>query len=360
MKIISIYAAVNGRDYGLKPLSAAIYNTFRELGCEISEINASNIIPEKSAFRDASGVLLIYATELLAPCAPMSALLCSLWESGDYAELAGKHVFTITAGKGGGFGEPWSLSYIGEVLRLFGASDTIRLPLTENLLNSPVTAETADKYAEDFYRIIRQNRAVLPAASFGTHAAPSISQEEYNALMTYEKEPRITREEIGKKYKLDEEDSKQDADILEITQFFAGKYKESVTKDANITPNSSAFANPFTAVPAPIARDKTARQMTQSMVHKFQPPLAAGLTAAIQLNIFGAETFDGYFNINNTECEFTDGVVDSPDLTIMCDGSIWLDILNGKFSAQKAFMIGHLKVRGNFVLLTRFDQIFKH
>jgi hypothetical protein len=34
-------------------------------------------------------------------------------------------------------------------------------------------------------------------------------------------------------------------------------------------------------------------------------------------------------------------------------------VLTRKYTAQKAIMIGGLKVRGNFVLLTKFDMLFK-
>ena len=110
---------------------------------------------------------------------------------------------------------------------------------------------------------------------------------------------------------------------------------------------------------APTPRIKTAKQITQSLPHYFQPQLSAGLRAVIQISIFGEEEFTGFLYIHSTECTYTEGPAPAPDIVIMADSNMWLDVLNGKFTAQKAFMVGGLKVRGDFVLLSKFDNLFK-
>jgi putative sterol carrier protein len=169
-----------------------------------------------------------------------------------------------------------------------------------------------------------------------------------------ERKEKIPVSQVYQKLNLDAFTEQQENDIRELTRFFAQKYAESdeTEKEAPV-PAAKPKPNKITA------RERSVRQITQSLPHYFQPQLSNGLTAVIQFNIAGGETFDGYLTIVSTECEYTEGTAETPDITIIADTDVWRDVLKGRHTAQKAFMIGGLKVRGNFVLLTKFDTLFK-
>ncbi len=141
----------------------------------------------------------------------------------------------------------------------------------------------------------------------------------------------------------------------------AGSLMDGLKKYATPDAVPERAAPVFTApvMPAVKPRQKTIRQITQSLPHYFQPQLSSGLTATVQFNITGAESFDGYLTIQSTECAYADGTAMNPDITIIADAEVWGDVMKHRYTAQKAFMIGGLKVRGNFVLLTKFDTLFK-
>ena len=77
-----------------------------------------------------------------------------------------------------------------------------------------------------------------------------------------------------------------------------------------------------------------------------------------QINITGEEEFDGYYEIGNHSCQYVEGIHAEPSITVISSAKAWQDILKGKLSSQKSFMTGQIKVRGNFVLLSKFDQAF--
>ena len=379
LKITAIYGAMPGFDHGLARINNVIYETFKELGETVGEhvlsaaglhfydgiptAAAENIIQEIIA---SDGIILSFATNLFAPCAVMQVFFEHLSNEKFLNCLDNKNIFLITSSAG--YGESLSLSYVSKIVSTLGGYPAVSLGLNHQLVSGmdEELQASIEKYAEDYYRIIRQNRKfIIPRDIIGApvtanSAAPApaqkLSQEEMSVLLGEEPEPKITASELAKTVDMDSFTQKQEEDIDEITQYFATKYKEDVQQSKGVPVIREPLIQ---AAPSPAPRLKTCRQMTQNLPHYYQPQLAGGINATVQFSITGDDTFDGYLTIANTECDYSDGLAQAPDITIMCDSSVLLDVLKGKFSAQKAFMTGNLKVRGNFVLLTKFDQLFK-
>ncbi|MCL1996763.1 MAG: SCP2 sterol-binding domain-containing protein [Defluviitaleaceae bacterium] len=159
---------------------------------------------------------------------------------------------------------------------------------------------------------------------------------------------------------IDNFNKRQDEDIQEITSFFSKKYNaapepvQEIPTQYRATSMARPTENTATAMPS----QKTPRQITASLIHHYQPQLAGDLNCSIQLNISGASGFDGYILVNGMDCSYYDGNTNNPTLTVISNENDWIRVITGKVSAQKAFMTGSLKIKGNFVMLTRFDQIF--
>ena len=143
----------------------------------------------------------------------------------------------------------------------------------------------------------------------------------------------------------------QNNDIQEISSFFSRKQTPPAPAQPSLDPL-------MPSIPTHTSGQKNIRQLTASLIHFYQPQVAGDLACTIQINIDGPNAFVGHLIINHNDCHYLDGPASDPTLTILSDETNWLGVVTGKISAQKAFMTGSLKIKGNFVLLTRFDQLF--
>ncbi|MDR1664687.1 MAG: SCP2 sterol-binding domain-containing protein [Clostridiales bacterium] len=377
MNIVILNGNMPQNDFGLGKVIKIITDTLAELEISAEEINlgysetpyfdgiksqATDEIIRR--LRDSAGVVVACTAQLFSPTAIMQTFFEYL-QLDEYADaLREKHCFLVAVSQRGG--ERSALDYISRVVQYFGGFESATIGLQEihtRSLDAEYGGESAkdeireiiERETEDFYRVLRQNRKrVIPRDYAVYDRVASLTGADVAVFSPVgEKKERVPVSEVYQKLNLDAFTEQQERDIQELTRFFAEKYA---------SPDGDGEPVPVKAPARKIAvtpRERSARQITQSLPHYFQPQLSNGLTAVIQFNISGEETFDGYVTIQSTECAYAEGVHSAPDITIIADTAIWKDVLTHKYTAQKAFMIGGLKVRGNFVLLTKFDMLFK-
>nr|WP_317359176.1 SCP2 sterol-binding domain-containing protein [uncultured Tyzzerella sp.] len=148
-----------------------------------------------------------------------------------------------------------------------------------------------------------------------------------------------------------------DDDISHIAKLLGQKYEEESNMQKQLD-DYVKFNNMDKSVNIS-ASINSLKQKTQSLYHYFQPQLASGINIVMQVSISGKENFNGFFVIKNSECTYSDGIYPSADVTIISDSIVWEEVLEGKCTLQKAFMLGRLKVKGNFVIISKFEQFFK-
>ncbi len=379
MKIVSLHAAMPAFEQGLNNVSQILKSTFSELGIEIEEINLSvcdihffdgiksqtveNLLGK---INNADGVIIETTAVLAAPCGMTQTFMEHLGFNVYKNVFYQKKCFCVAVSHDGS--EKKACDYITDIITEFGGIDVGRIAISESAakkaLGDETIKEAIEKYAEDWYRILKQERKFFVPQTRKKDLLNNAVLEnntDISSKSTY-KPKKIKASEILEQIDYNSFNARQEEDIKEISKFLTSQYNSVKTE---VSENNTGFSetvynniNSFDSKNV-VPHIKSCRQRTQSLYHYFQPQLASGIDAVIQINVKGDEKFECYFVIHESDCEYFDGIHENPDVTVFSDCSIWLDILNGKYTIQKAFMIGQLKVRGNFVLMTKFDQLFK-
>ena len=99
---------------------------------------------------------------------------------------------------------------------------------------------------------------------------------------------------------------------------------------------------------------KTPREFFEkTLPSRFKPDKAKGVDAVVQVNLTGSNGGDWTVTIRDQKIEAQNGVHTSPTLTLGMAEPDFLDLVNGKLSAEKAFFTGKIKFKGNIALALR-------
>jgi putative sterol carrier protein len=80
---------------------------------------------------------------------------------------------------------------------------------------------------------------------------------------------------------------------------------------------------------------------------RFKAEKAAGIDVVVQLNVSGPEGGNWTIIVKDQKLQVTEGVHPSPNLTLKMNLADFLDMVNGKLSAEKAFFTGKVQFKGN-------------
>ena len=102
---------------------------------------------------------------------------------------------------------------------------------------------------------------------------------------------------------------------------------------------------------------KTPKEFFEKILPKrFKPDKAGGIDVTVQINIAGPNGGDWAVTIKNQKLEAKEGTHPSPTLELKMEEEDYMNLMNGKISAEKAFMTGKLKFKGNIGLALRLRE----
>lgn len=102
----------------------------------------------------------------------------------------------------------------------------------------------------------------------------------------------------------------------------------------------------------------TIKQIMEGMPAAFVAEKAGDSKAKIQFNFTGDGGGEYVMDIHDGKCEVTEGTADDVKTTLTVEASDWVDIIEGRLDAMKAFMGGKLKLKGDVGFMLKFQQMF--
>jgi multimeric flavodoxin WrbA/putative sterol carrier protein len=103
----------------------------------------------------------------------------------------------------------------------------------------------------------------------------------------------------------------------------------------------------------------TARELISRMPLGFDSEAGRGLMADIQFDLSGEGGGKMFLSIVAGQCQFGEGEIPYPVLTIHAPGEVWLKMARGEIDRPKALMDGLFRVEGDMNLLMKMSDLFR-
>ncbi len=103
---------------------------------------------------------------------------------------------------------------------------------------------------------------------------------------------------------------------------------------------------------------KTPREFFEKVLpSRFKPEKATGVDVIVQIKISGPNGGDWIVVIKNLKLEVKEGTHPSPAITLEMAEADYLDLVNGKMSGEKAFLMGKVRFKGNIALALKLREM---
>ena len=89
---------------------------------------------------------------------------------------------------------------------------------------------------------------------------------------------------------------------------------------------------------------------------RFKPEKAKDIDVVTQINITGPNGGNWTVTIKDQKLQVIEGVATSPSLTLKMNENDFMDLVNERLSAEKAFFTGRIQFRGNIATALKLKE----
>jgi putative sterol carrier protein len=94
----------------------------------------------------------------------------------------------------------------------------------------------------------------------------------------------------------------------------------------------------------------------KTLPKRFNASKAAGVDVTVQVSIVGSNNCDWIVTIKNQKLDVKEGLHPEPTLSLKMTEKDYLDLVNHKISAEKAFFTGKVQFKGNITLALKLRE----
>ncbi len=240
-----------------------------------------------------------------------------------------------------------------------------------------------ERMAEDFYRLIKQSRPNISSTERQIYHYLKTGEAAHFFASSPENVPLVNKVKEDEVSAAPEIQVKNFVDILkegsrvekpkevvakplidlstkeQTIKEIASLLKKQVSEEEIDAPKEAftAISSGIYKKPSVHANAQITVKRLQQIPHYFVAKHDKALQLVLKYTITNSNE-QGFIIIRNGDCEYIDDTSLAPTVELMLSDEVLNEILTKKITYQKAFMLGKLKVKGNFAILPKLDQAF--
>ncbi len=243
-------------------------------------------------------------------------------------------------------------------------------------LSEELVLERLEKEVENFYRLIKQGRPNIGSServfyynmkqkyretknttSEIRSFAELVKEDTFANRMTHQKD-KIVQKSVGLEEQATKTNETEGHRIdLSTKEQTIREIASLIEKEANGENFKSINSGVYTRPPQIVTTNNGIKRL-QQIPHYFVAQYDKSLSLALKYQVTDIDE-EGYIIIRDGDCNFVEQIEGVPAVEMILTEEVLMNILSKKITYQKAFMLGKLKVKGNFSILPKLDQIFK-